>query len=72
MYDSRLASLLARVNVPTRIVWGRQDRLIPLECGQLYQNAIPGSDLVVIDNCGHVPQVEKPEEVVKTALEFFA
>ena len=72
MYDSRLAGLLARVNVPTRIVWGRQDRLIPLECGQLYRNAIPGSELVVIDNCGHVPQVEKPDEFVKIALEFFA
>ena len=60
------------MNVPTRIVWGRQDRLIPLECGRLYQNAILGSELVVIDNCGHLPQVEKPEEFVKTALEFFA
>jgi len=72
LYDPRLVRLLARVSVPTRIVWGREDRLIPLECGDLYQKAIPGSDLVVIDNCGHVPQVEKPDEFVKTALEFLA
>ena len=50
---------------------GANDRLIPLECGQMFHKAIPGSDLVVIDNCGHVPQVEKTEEFVKTALEFF-
>ncbi len=71
MYDPRLAGLLARVSIPTRIVWGANDRLIPLECGQMFNKAILGSDLVVIDNCGHVPQVEKTEEFVKTALEFF-
>ena len=72
MHDPRLPSLLARVNIPTRIVWGRQDRLVPLECGQLYHQAIPGSELVVIDDCGHLPQVEKPQEFVKVALDFLA
>ena len=70
MYDPRLPDLLARLNIPTRIVWGRQDRLVPLECGELYQKSIPGSELTVIDNCGHSPQVEKPDEFVKLALEF--
>ena len=72
MFDPRLPDLLARVNVPTRIVWGRQDQIVPLECGQLYQKAIPGSDLVVMDDCGHVPQIEKPDEFIKLALDFFA
>ena len=70
MYDPRLPDLLARVNTPTKIVWGRQDRLVPLECGELYHRAIPGSELVVIDDCGHSPQVEKPDEFVRLALEF--
>ena len=70
MYDPRLPDLLARVNIPTRIVWGRQDKLVPLECGELYQKSIPGSELTVIDNCDHSPQVEKPDEFVKVALEF--
>ena len=72
MYDLRLPGLLNRVTIPTRIVWGREDRLVPLECAGLYQKAIPGSDLVVIENCGHVPQVEKPDEFVRAALEFLA
>ena len=72
MYDPRLPGLLGRVNIPTRIVWGREDRLAPLECGELYHQAIPASDLVVIDNCGHAPQVERPDEFVKAALEFLA
>ena len=72
MHDLRLPQLLGRVNIPTRIVWGREDQIVPAECAQLYHQAIPGSDLVIIDNCGHVPQVEKPDEFVKTALEFMA
>lgn len=71
-HDPRLPYLLARVNIPTRIVWGRQDQLVPLECGQLYQKAIPGSELVVVDNCGHEPQIEKPDEFIKLALDFMA
>ena len=72
MHDPRLPDLLARVNIPTRIVWGREDRSIPVECGQLYHQAIPGSDLVVINNCGHFPQVEKPDEFLKAVLDFMA
>ncbi|MFQ6027146.1 MAG: alpha/beta fold hydrolase [Dehalococcoidia bacterium] len=70
MHDPRLPALLASVNIPTRIVWGREDHLVPLECGQIYHKSIPGSDLVVIDNCGHAPQVEKPEEFIQAALDF--
>ena len=72
MYDPRLSGLLSRVTIPTRIIWGREDRLVPLECAELYQKAIPGSDLVVIDNCGHVPQEEKPDEFVRATLEFLS
>lgn len=72
MHDPRLSSLLQRVKIPTRMVWGKNDQIVPLECGELYKKAINGSDLVVIDNCGHSPQVEKPEEFIKTALDFLA
>jgi pimeloyl-ACP methyl ester carboxylesterase len=54
------------------MVWGREDRIVPVECGGIYQKAIKGSDLVVIDNCGHAPQVEKPDEFVKSALDFLS
>ena len=72
MHDPRLPLLLGRVDIPTRILWGRQDKLVPLECGEQYQQAIRGSDLVVIDDCGHSPQVEKPQEFTAAALEFLA
>ena len=70
MHDPRLPDLLGRIKIPTLIVWGRQDRIVPLECGQLYQQAIPGAELIIVDNCGHLPQIEKPREFVKLALDF--
>ncbi|MBM3942470.1 MAG: alpha/beta hydrolase [SAR202 cluster bacterium] len=70
MHNPRLPGLLARVRAPTCIVWGRQDKLAPAECGELYHQAIPGSKLVFINNCGHAPQVEKPQEFVRVALDF--
>ena len=70
MHHPSLAQRLGRVNIPTCIVWGREDRLAPLECGQLFRQAIPGSDLVVIDNCGHLPQMEKTDEFLQAAQAF--
>ena len=70
MHDPRLPALLARVTAPTRIVWGRQDQIIPVECGTLYHQAIHGSELVVIEQCGHAPHLEKPGEFVRIAMDF--
>lgn len=70
MHDPRLPALLARVNIPTRIIWGREDALAPLECGYLFRDAIPGSDLAIIDHCGHLPHIEKPQEFLQAALDF--
>ena len=70
MHDPRLPHVLARVTAPTRIVWGRQDTIIPVECGTLYQQAIPGADLVVIEQCGHAPHLEMPDEFGRIAMDF--
>jgi pimeloyl-ACP methyl ester carboxylesterase len=70
MHDARLPALLPRVQRPTLIVWGRQDAIVPLECGELYQQGIPGSQLVVLDECGHVPQIEKPQAFADAVVPF--
>ena len=72
MHDPRLTSLLERVKIPTKVVWGREDKIVPLECGDLYSKAIKDAELVIIDNCGHSPQIEKPVEFTKIALEFLS
>jgi 4,5:9,10-diseco-3-hydroxy-5,9,17-trioxoandrosta-1(10),2-diene-4-oate hydrolase len=56
--------------VPTLIVWGREDPIVPLSAGAAYQAAIPGSRLVVLDRCGHHPHIEHPEAFVQHVQEF--
>jgi pimeloyl-ACP methyl ester carboxylesterase len=51
---------LPEIRVPTLILWGAKDRLIPLQWGQAFHKAIPGSQLVVFADLGHVPQEEDP------------
>jgi pimeloyl-ACP methyl ester carboxylesterase len=49
---------LGAVKVPTLIIWGRQDALTPLASGQMMAKEIAGSETVILDRCGHVPQME--------------
>jgi pimeloyl-ACP methyl ester carboxylesterase len=65
------ASTIKNVKIPTLILWGAKDRLIPLENGQRFATDIAGSRLVVFDSLGHVPHEEDAKatvEVVKTFL----
>ena len=55
---------------PTLIIWGRQDGLVPLAQGEHFNKDIAGSRLVVIDQCGHMPQIEKPAEFNAAVLKF--
>lgn len=61
---------LSTISVPTLIIWGAEDELIPLEAGKKMNSLIKGSKLVVIEKCGHVPQEEKPESVIKEIENF--
>ena len=70
MHNPRLPAKLGRVSIPTHIVWGENDNLVPVECAGQYQQAIAGSAVTVIPNCGHSPQIEKPEEFARVALGF--
>ena len=70
MHNPKLVHRLRRVKSPTMVVWGKQDGLVPLAHGEAYHQAIVGSELKVIDNCGHSPQFERPAEFV-TLLEGF-
>jgi pimeloyl-ACP methyl ester carboxylesterase len=62
MHNPSLPHYLATVKAPTLVLWGREDAIVPLECGELFQQAISGAQLQAIDRCGHSPQYERPEE----------
>jgi pimeloyl-ACP methyl ester carboxylesterase len=72
MYDAALPGMLGKVCTPTLIVWGANDEIMPVECGQLYQQAIPGATLRLLDKCGHWPQFERPHELAGMIREFIA
>ena len=69
--NPKLRERLYRITVPTLIVWGESDRLVPLAHGKAYQEGIAGAKLVVLEKCGHAPPFEKPEETAKVLAEFF-
>jgi 2-hydroxy-6-oxonona-2,4-dienedioate hydrolase len=71
-HDPMLPLLLGRIAIPTLIIWGREDRIVPLECAQMYQAAIAGARLAIIDRCGHFPQFERPEEFNRVLLDFLS
>jgi pimeloyl-ACP methyl ester carboxylesterase len=59
--DHGLSRRLHRVDVPTLVVWGRDDALVPVAYATEFGARIPGSRVEVIDDCGHVIQVDQPE-----------
>ncbi len=66
----KLVKRYKNITVPTLIIWGREDRIIPLKVGELLDRKIANSTLKIIEDCGHAPQEEKPEETVPLVLEF--
>lgn len=70
-FDEILAKL-KNITVPTFILWGREDRIIPLKVGEQLHQVIPNSTLEVIEHCGHVPQEEKPDETIARLTKFLA
>lgn len=60
----------AEIDVPTLLLWGRQDRVVPLSVGEALSRALPQARLVVLDACGHLPAEELPLESARI-LEAF-
>lgn len=61
---------LEKISVPALVIWGAQDQLISVESGRRAAARMPRSEFVVIDECGHMPMEEKPEEVLRAVLPF--
>ena len=72
MHSLTLPHLLPAIRTPTLIVQGGEDMITPLDCGAHYASVIPSATLVMIAGSGHMPEMEKPEEFVRTANGFFA
>lgn len=61
---------VGKLKKPTLLFWGRQDATVPFEQSADITSAIPHTEFHAIENCGHIPHFEKPEEVHPILLEF--
>jgi pimeloyl-ACP methyl ester carboxylesterase len=70
MIRSDFRSELARIKVPTLIIWGARDRLLPLPVADALNESMPHSRLVVLSKSGHRPMLTQPQEFSEAVLEF--
>jgi pimeloyl-ACP methyl ester carboxylesterase len=70
LHNPDLPKWLHRVAVPTLIVWGDDDRVLPAAYGPAFRDLIPGAELTILPECGHLPHVEKTAAFTATALPF--
>jgi pimeloyl-ACP methyl ester carboxylesterase len=61
---------LGRLRVPTLVLWGKEDRILPPENGLRLATEIPGARLLVLPDTGHIPQEETPEEFSRAVARF--
>lgn len=72
LYDPHLHKWLKRIDVPSLIVWGEEDRILPAAWAEAFRVAMPQAQIRLIPNCGHLPQTEKPAEFCDILQKFLA
>ena len=68
--NSSVEDTLQKIDVPTLLIWGRQDKVIPIAFADKFVSSIRNCTFLEIDNCGHLPHVEKPALFSDSILEF--
>lgn len=73
MHNPSLPNLLATAkNVPTLLVWGDKDVVVPKGCIDVYKSALPQAQVAVINNVGHRPEIENSAEFIRVVKAFLA
>ncbi|HEY1504774.1 MAG TPA: alpha/beta hydrolase [Stellaceae bacterium] len=71
-HDPQLQRWLSRIRVPTHVIWGENDRILPPVYGETWAKAIAGARLTVVPRCGHLPIQEQPDIFAASVAEFCA
>ena len=71
-YNPDLEKWLHRIKLPTLIIWGDEDKVMPADYAGLWRERLPDARLVMIEKCGHVPQIEKLSETIDPLRDFLA
>lgn len=61
---------LLNIKTKTIVIWGEKDRVIHVSSTDIIKKRLPGSTIVVLKNCGHLPMLERPEETAKYYVDF--
>ncbi len=69
-YDPLLMKWLKRVRIPTLILWGRDDAVLPAALARGFTDRLPHAEIEVVPDCGHVPQLEKKDFFVERVTRF--
>lgn len=69
---NHLGDRVHEITAPTLLVWGRQDIVTPPEAAEQFQRLMPAARLVWLDQCGHAPMIELPEQFARLMVEFNA
>ncbi len=64
LHDPFLPKWLHRIDVPVKIIWGKQDRILPVEFVAEYRRLLPAAEIKILENCGHLPHAENVDEFV--------
>ncbi|MFM9942558.1 MAG: alpha/beta fold hydrolase [Hyphomicrobiaceae bacterium] len=70
MYSQTLPHLLSSIKSPVMIVWGDQDKVVPVSTAAQWQTALPGAKLEIIKGCGHAVDMEQPAVLAKLMAGF--
>jgi pimeloyl-ACP methyl ester carboxylesterase len=70
MHNPRLKRWLHRIDIPTHIVWGEQDRIVSIPYGEAWKAEIPGATMETITDAGHYPHWEQPDAFAARVRDF--
>jgi pimeloyl-ACP methyl ester carboxylesterase len=70
MHDPALAPRLDDLTVPTLVVWGTADGLLPVQLGTRWVQLLPDARLVLLEGAGHVPLLDRPAEFADLVTRF--
>ena len=70
--DHGLRKRAHRITMPTLLIWGDSDQIIPLNYAYAFHNLLANSDLTIIEQCGHLPHLEHPGHYCETLTKFLS
>jgi pimeloyl-ACP methyl ester carboxylesterase len=65
LHDPHLPKWLHRIDVPTKIIWGREDRILPVGIADELKRHMPHATVHVLERCGHLPHAERADDFVE-------